>query len=347
MPTGTPVRSIANGVVFETKEDSGFGKYVVIRHPNVPDPQRPDKLTALYSVYAHLNAVYVEKGAIVSKGEYIADSGRTGFVSGSYLHFQIDREEAPWHPYWPFTSAEAQREGLNFVEAVDSGLFQARGYLYTVNPMLYVQANYPPAETMIAGNPSAENRPESNEQKGLISSVIAKLSERVSRLQARRDERLRIRIARMQTDSAEAQAIAMESQMPIEAEKSQKPIVTSSETIASADNSSEGIKSILKTNVFTVDFRHDGEFSGRQWEKLTVILLDEKGDPIVNPDLNYDLRLVTAYGNADFKPKFLSPLDFSEGQAVMDILPRGKRTVVIQAMPFPALSAPIRFAPET
>ena len=110
----------------------------------------------MYSIYSHLNAIYVENGAIVAKGEYIADSGQTGFASGPHLHFQIDREEAPWHPYWPFTSAEAQKEGLSITSAVDAGLFQARGYLYTVNPMLYVQANYPPVESsLIADNSEA------------------------------------------------------------------------------------------------------------------------------------------------------------------------------------------------
>lgn len=57
------------------------------------------------------------------------------------MHFQIDRETAPWHPYWPFTSSEATKAGYSFFEAINNGLNQAKAEKYTVNPMAWVQAN--------------------------------------------------------------------------------------------------------------------------------------------------------------------------------------------------------------
>ena len=105
VPVGTPVRSIMNGVVerVEKSSNGGMGIMIVVRHPNVPDPARPQATTTLHSIYGHLSSVLVEQGMVVSKGEQIGYSGETGFATGPHLHFQIDRDEAPWHPYWPFT----------------------------------------------------------------------------------------------------------------------------------------------------------------------------------------------------------------------------------------------------
>ncbi|MBU0458817.1 M23 family metallopeptidase [Patescibacteria group bacterium] len=348
-PIGTPVRSIANGVVEKVDENGGFGKVVVIRHPNVPDPARPDKTTTLYSSYAHLSAIYVTEGTVVHKGEYIADSGQTGFASGPHLHFQIDREEAPWHPYWPFTGAEASREGMSLTEGVDRGLFQSRIYIYTVNPMLYVQANYTPVEMTIA---KADVKEETNTNlitdtvKKVVMTVADRRAQRVARLQARRDERIRIRLARRQeldevvVLNTEPQQIKVDEP---EETKTHEPVIKSTETVASASNDPVEIESMLSSDVASIDIRHDREFTGREWEKLTLVLLDEKGNPVINPKNVSDIHLKAVYGSVEFNPPVVSQLDFSEGEAVVQMLPRGNRTVVIQAMPFSLISAPMRY----
>jgi len=142
MPIGTPIHAIANGKVIKTSTQStGFGHHVVIEHPNVPDPDNPGTLTTLYSAYSHMDRVDVMEGQNVLKGQIVGTSGNTGTSTTPHLHFQIDREEAPWHPYWPFSWAESQAAGLSFFEAVNAGLGLGQGRDSTVNPMAFVARN--------------------------------------------------------------------------------------------------------------------------------------------------------------------------------------------------------------
>ena len=145
IPEGTPVYAIANGVASKvSQQSSGFGKHVVIMHPGAPSLEDPNKKETLYSSYSHLSSTAVSQNQIIKKGELIGYSGSTGTSTTPHLHFQIDKESAPFHPYWPFTSAEASAAGLNFFTAVNSGFGKSNVVANTVNPMMYVQkyANY-------------------------------------------------------------------------------------------------------------------------------------------------------------------------------------------------------------
>jgi murein DD-endopeptidase MepM/ murein hydrolase activator NlpD len=158
-PRGTPVVSIANGVVEKVSmQKNGFGHHILIRHPNVPDGS---STTTLYSTYAHLDAVLVSEGMVVHKGQTIGTVGNTGLVfgkTGYHLYFQINTADAPFHPYWPFTSGEIASAGMSFVQAVDSTQFQDRLFRYTLNPMSFVQkyATYTPTSVIAQANRSVQ-----------------------------------------------------------------------------------------------------------------------------------------------------------------------------------------------
>ncbi|MBN2087747.1 S-layer homology domain-containing protein [Candidatus Peregrinibacteria bacterium] len=137
MPVGTPIHAIANGKVIKASLDStGFGHHIVIKHIGAPDGN--GGTTTIYSNYVHMDRLDVSEGQNVLKGDIIGTSGNTGTSTTPHLHFQIDNDEAPWHPYWPFTWAESQNAGLSFFEAVNASLGMNNARKYTINPMQYV-----------------------------------------------------------------------------------------------------------------------------------------------------------------------------------------------------------------
>ncbi len=153
VPTNTPVRSIANGVVIKiANQTSGFGKHLVVQHNNVPSVDNPSVLTTYYASYSHLGSILVAEGDVVLRGQNIALSGATGFATTPHIHFQIDRAESPWHPYWPFTFQDQSAAGLDFVGALNAGLGKEKALLNTVHPMTFVQNNLTNAPILAAGS---------------------------------------------------------------------------------------------------------------------------------------------------------------------------------------------------
>ena len=64
-PIGTPVVSIANGVVIKVKDTaSGDGKYVIIRHDNV---NLDGETETLYSGYEHLSEIIATEGTKIQR----------------------------------------------------------------------------------------------------------------------------------------------------------------------------------------------------------------------------------------------------------------------------------------
>lgn len=144
----TPVYAIANGVVSDAGTSSSWGNYVVIEHRDVPNPDNPNQTTTLYSSYSHMDALYTTDGAVVTKGQVIGEVGDTGTATTYHLHFQLDNASAPWHPYWPFTTAEAKAAGYGFWDAVNYGVGQDNLYKYTENPMDFVQDHLDSSATL-------------------------------------------------------------------------------------------------------------------------------------------------------------------------------------------------------
>lgn len=135
-PIGTPILSIANGVVVRTVEaDSTGNKFVVIRHDDVP---MNGWKTSLYSGYLHLSQITVTEWTRIKKWDMLGRVGITGITTTPHLHFQIDTIDAPFHPYWPFTSADSRNAGLGFFESVNAGLGKENALKYTINPLGFI-----------------------------------------------------------------------------------------------------------------------------------------------------------------------------------------------------------------
>lgn len=135
-PIGTPILSIANGVVVRTVEaDSTWNKFVVIRHDDIP---QNGKKISLYSSYLHLSQITVTEWTKIMKWEMLGRVGQTGIATTPHLHFQIDTADAPFHPYWPFTSSDSKNAGLGFFESINAGLGKENATKYTINPLTFV-----------------------------------------------------------------------------------------------------------------------------------------------------------------------------------------------------------------
>jgi len=87
VPSGTPIKAVADGVVVLAGEYGGYGKAVVIRHAN-----------GLSTIYGHLSEIKVEEGKEVKQGDVIGLSGNTGRSTGPHLHFEIRENGQPVDP---------------------------------------------------------------------------------------------------------------------------------------------------------------------------------------------------------------------------------------------------------
>lgn len=77
-PTGTPVRTIGDGVVSFAGVQRGYGNVVEITH-------RDNQST----LFAHLSRIDVRKGALVAQGDQVGAVGSTGASTGPHLHFEF------------------------------------------------------------------------------------------------------------------------------------------------------------------------------------------------------------------------------------------------------------------
>jgi murein DD-endopeptidase MepM/ murein hydrolase activator NlpD len=92
MPEGTPVYSARAGTVIDVQHNffAGAPSAEMMDQANVVEILHDDGTIA---IYAHLqwDSIHVLPGQSVRRGEYIADSGNTGFTTGPHLHFAVIR----------------------------------------------------------------------------------------------------------------------------------------------------------------------------------------------------------------------------------------------------------------
>ena len=77
-PTGTPVRSVGQGIVDVAGSQGGFGNVVMVKHAN-----------GHTTVYAHLSRINVKRGQSVMQGQTLGLVGATGWATGPHLHFEF------------------------------------------------------------------------------------------------------------------------------------------------------------------------------------------------------------------------------------------------------------------
>jgi len=79
-PYGTPIFAAGNGVVEKADWESGYGKYILIRHNN-----------GYQTAYGHMTAYArdIKEGARVRQGQIIGFVGSTGLSTGAHVHYEI------------------------------------------------------------------------------------------------------------------------------------------------------------------------------------------------------------------------------------------------------------------
>jgi murein DD-endopeptidase MepM/ murein hydrolase activator NlpD len=77
-PTGTPVRSVGDGVVEFAGAQGGYGNVVFVNHGKQHT-----------TVYAHLSRIDVRRGQSVSQSQTLGAVGATGWATGPHLHFEF------------------------------------------------------------------------------------------------------------------------------------------------------------------------------------------------------------------------------------------------------------------
>ncbi|MFA6265413.1 MAG: peptidoglycan DD-metalloendopeptidase family protein [Pseudolabrys sp.] len=79
-PTGTPIYAAGNGVIEKEGWESGYGKFILIKHNN-----------GYETAYGHMSAYArgIEEGKRIRQGQVIGFVGSTGLSTGSHVHYEI------------------------------------------------------------------------------------------------------------------------------------------------------------------------------------------------------------------------------------------------------------------
>ncbi len=77
-PTGTPVRSVGDGVVQFAGRQNGYGNVVQVQHTN-----------GRSTLYAHLSRIDVRLGQRIEQSQTLGAVGATGWATGPHLHFEF------------------------------------------------------------------------------------------------------------------------------------------------------------------------------------------------------------------------------------------------------------------
>jgi murein DD-endopeptidase MepM/ murein hydrolase activator NlpD len=105
-----PIFAAAPGVVVRADWDNtGYGRMVWIDHGG-----------GLRTLYAHLNAVLVEPGQTVQRGQMVGLAGSSGHSSGPHLHFEVKQDKVKLDPLAFYPDGRAPFED-DFIVASSPG----------------------------------------------------------------------------------------------------------------------------------------------------------------------------------------------------------------------------------
>lgn len=88
VPTGTPVRAAADGIIIHSAWITGYGYTVIIDHGG-----------GLSTLYGHNSVLVAAVGKAVLQGDVIAKAGSTGVSTGPHVHFEVRDQGAPVNPW--------------------------------------------------------------------------------------------------------------------------------------------------------------------------------------------------------------------------------------------------------
>ncbi len=339
VPQGTPVRAVMAAVVVKVATDTyGFGKYVLLEHPNVPDPNVPGKTIMLYSLYAHLSSQLVKEGDVIDKGFVIGLSGMTGDATGPHLHFQMqlpactdDGTKLGATDFWPYTATDARNAGVSFSDGVDQGLKRDHLLHCTTNPMLYVQAHASDQGLTVATATTAQ----SSSTKLTPAQLLA--------------QRKAARLARLQFSNQTVVTYAGPI-VPLPASSSSSVASHSQAGAASsvASSVSSASSAPASSDVATVRIEDSGRFSSLTTpQSVTIVLLDANGNVVTHPTFSGTWALRPTFGNAVLSKSEFTAADFqmANGRLTVQLTPKSKSTIVLQLLPRGDLSDPLKYVP--
>jgi murein DD-endopeptidase MepM/ murein hydrolase activator NlpD len=84
---GTPIRAAAGGIVTAIETHPEYGQLLEVTHGN-----------GLVTRYAHCAAITVPLGALVRRGQVVAQVGNSGRSTGAHLHFEVLVSGVPQDP---------------------------------------------------------------------------------------------------------------------------------------------------------------------------------------------------------------------------------------------------------
>ena len=86
-PSGTPIMATATGTVTFSGRKSGYGKLMIVKHPN-----------GYQTYYGHCSRLLKKRGQQVDQGQVIARVGQTGVATGPHVHYEVRVKGKPINP---------------------------------------------------------------------------------------------------------------------------------------------------------------------------------------------------------------------------------------------------------